>query len=40
MVVKGCVSRVSDADTLDICILHHLVSSVALLGQFWALGVI
>lgn len=31
---KGCVSHVSDTDTLDVYILHHLASSFALLGQF------
>lgn len=34
VVDKGCVSHVSDADSLDVYILHNLASSVALLGQF------
>lgn len=34
VIVKGCVLHVSDADTLNVYILYHLVSSVALLGQF------
>lgn len=31
---KGCVLHVSDTDTLDVYVLHHLASSFALLGQF------